>query len=91
MGQVLQAGQGQNPARQAAAKAGVPMGVPALTVNNVCLSGLHAIQFADQLIQAGRRRGGGRRRHGVDEPGAAPAARRPQPDTGWATPRWSTP
>ena len=53
MGQVLQAGQGQNPARQAAAKGGVPMSVPALTVNGVCLSGLQAIQLADQLIQTG--------------------------------------
>src|SRR5947209_6468925 len=53
MGQVLQAGQGQNPARQAAAKGGVPMTVPALTVNSVCLSGLQAIQVADQLIQMG--------------------------------------
>ena len=53
MGQVLQAGQGQNPARQAAARGGVPMTVPTLTVNNVCLSGLQAIQHADLLIQAG--------------------------------------
>jgi acetyl-CoA C-acetyltransferase len=53
MGQVLQAGTGQNPARQAAAKAGVPMEVPALTVNKVCLSGLYAIHLADQMIQAG--------------------------------------
>ncbi|MGI8684209.1 MAG: acetyl-CoA C-acyltransferase [Acidimicrobiales bacterium] len=53
MGQVLQAGQGQNPARQAAVKAGVPMGVPAVTVNSVCLSGLHAIYVADQMIRSG--------------------------------------
>jgi acetyl-CoA C-acetyltransferase len=53
LGQVLQAGQGQNPARQAAAKGGIPMTVPALTLNGVCLSGLQAIQIADQLIQAG--------------------------------------
>ncbi len=53
MGHVLQAGQGQNPARQAAVKGGVPMGVPALTVNNVCLSGLQAIWQADQLIRSG--------------------------------------
>jgi acetyl-CoA C-acetyltransferase len=53
MGQVLQAGQGQNPARQAAARGGVPMRVPALTVNNVCLSGLQAVQYADQLIRNG--------------------------------------
>ncbi len=53
MGQVLQAGTGQIPARQAAAKAGVPMNVPALTVNKVCLSGLDAIALADQLVRAG--------------------------------------
>ena len=53
MGQVLQAGAGQIPARQAAVKAGIPMTVPALTVNKVCLSGLDAITLADQLIRAG--------------------------------------
>ncbi|GAA2224512.1 acetyl-CoA C-acetyltransferase [Streptomyces amakusaensis] len=53
MGQVLQAGGGQMPARQAAVKAGIPMSVPALTVNKVCLSGLDAIALADQLIRAG--------------------------------------
>jgi len=53
MGQVLQAGQGQITARQAAAKAGIPMSVPALTINKVCLSGLDAIALADQLIRAG--------------------------------------
>ncbi len=53
MGQVLQAGAGQIPARQAAAKAGIPMTVPALTINKVCLSGLDAIALADQLIRAG--------------------------------------
>ncbi|HEY3010885.1 MAG TPA: acetyl-CoA C-acetyltransferase [Micromonosporaceae bacterium] len=53
MGQVLQAGAGQIPARQAAFEAGIPMTVPALTVNKVCLSGLDAIALADQLIRAG--------------------------------------
>src|ERR1700754_1194190 len=53
MGQVLGAGAGQIPARQAAVKAGIPMSVPALTVNKVCLSGLDAIALADQLIRAG--------------------------------------
>jgi len=53
MGQVLQAGSGQIPARQAAVAAGIPMSVPALTVNKVCLSGLDAIALADQLIRAG--------------------------------------
>ena len=53
LGQVLQAGQGQNPARQAAAAAGIPMSVPALTLNAVCLSGLRAVALADQLVRAG--------------------------------------
>ncbi|MEV5986464.1 acetyl-CoA C-acetyltransferase [Streptomyces sp. NPDC052051] len=53
MGQVLTAGAGQIPARQAAVAAGIPMSVPALTVNKVCLSGLDAIALADQLIRAG--------------------------------------
>src|SRR5689334_15606630 len=52
-GQVLQAGAGHLPARQAAAGAGIPMSVPAITVNKVCLSGLSAIAMADQLIRAG--------------------------------------
>ncbi|WP_222720508.1 acetyl-CoA C-acetyltransferase [Actinomadura sp. HBU206391] len=53
LGQVLQAGAGQVPSRQAAVKAGVPMSVPSLTINKVCLSGLDAIALADQLIRAG--------------------------------------
>ena len=53
MGQVLQAGAGQITARQAAANAGIPMTVPATTVNKVCLSGLNTIYLADLLIQAG--------------------------------------
>jgi acetyl-CoA C-acetyltransferase len=53
MGQVLQAGEGQIPARQAAVAAGIPMTVPALSVNKVCLSGLDAIALAAQLIKAG--------------------------------------
>jgi len=53
MGQVLTAGAGQIPARQAAVKAGIPMSVPALSINKVCLSGIDAIALADQLIRAG--------------------------------------
>jgi acetyl-CoA C-acetyltransferase len=53
MGQVLTAGAGQIPARQAAAAAGIPMSVPALSINKVCLSGIDAIALADQLIRAG--------------------------------------
>ena len=53
MGQVLQAGVGQAPARQAAVRAGIAMNVPSLTINKVCLSGLNAVALADQLIRAG--------------------------------------
>ncbi|MCW2498064.1 acetyl-CoA C-acetyltransferase [Jatrophihabitans sp.] len=53
MGQVLQAGAGQVPARKAAHNAGIPLNVPAITINKVCLSGLDAIALADQLIRAG--------------------------------------
>jgi acetyl-CoA C-acetyltransferase len=53
MGQVLMAGQGQVPSRQAAVKAGIPMRVPSVNVNKVCLSGLNAIYLADQMIAAG--------------------------------------
>ena len=53
MGQVIQAGSGQNPARQASVKAGIGMDVPAMTINKVCLSGINAIALADQLIRAG--------------------------------------
>jgi acetyl-CoA C-acetyltransferase len=53
MGQVLMAGQGQVPARQAASKAGIPMNVPSVNINKVCLSGLNSIYLADQMIAAG--------------------------------------
>jgi len=53
MGQVLQAGQGQITARQAAAHGGIPMTVPANTINKVCLSGLNTIYLADQMIRSG--------------------------------------
>jgi acetyl-CoA C-acetyltransferase len=53
MGQVITAGAGQNPARIAAAEAGIPMSVPAVTINKVCLSGIDAIVLADQMIRAG--------------------------------------
>jgi len=53
MGNVLQAGQGQNPARQAAVKAGLPYLVPALTVNQVCASGLKSVALAAQAITCG--------------------------------------
>jgi len=53
MGQVIQAGSGQNPARKAGTDAGIPMSTPSFTLNKVCLSGLDAIALADQMIQAG--------------------------------------
>ena len=53
MGQVLQAGSGQNPARQAALGAGIPMTVPSITINKLCLSGINAIALAHQMIEAG--------------------------------------
>jgi acetyl-CoA C-acetyltransferase len=53
LGQVIQAGAGQITARQAATKGGIPMDVPSITINKVCLSGLNAIALADQLIRAG--------------------------------------
>ena len=53
MGQVLTAGQGQVPSRQAAVKAGIPMSVPSVNINKVCLSGLNTVYLADQMIAAG--------------------------------------
>ncbi len=53
IGQVLMAGQGQVPSRQAAVKAGIPMSVPSVNVNKVCLSGLNTVYLADQMIAAG--------------------------------------
>ena len=53
MGQVIQAGAGQITARQAAVKGGIPLTVPSITINKVCLSGINAIAMADQLIRAG--------------------------------------
>src|SRR3954452_7199319 len=53
MGQVIQAGAGQNPARTAAVAGGIAMSVPSMTINKVCLSGLNAIALADQLVRAG--------------------------------------
>ena len=53
VGQVLMAGQGQVPARQAAVKADIPMHVPSVNINKVCLSGLNAIYLADQMVASG--------------------------------------
>jgi len=53
MGQVLMAGQGQVPSRQAAVNAGIPMSVPSVNVNKVCLSGLNSIYLANQMVMSG--------------------------------------
>ncbi len=74
MGQVIQAGQGQIPSRQAQIKAGIPKEVSSETINKVCASGLRATVILDQAIRAGRRRGRRRRRHGVDVRRPVPAA-----------------
>ena len=85
MGQVLQAGPGQITARQAAVKAGIPMTVPATTINKVCLSGLNTHPPRRPAHPGRRGRHRGRRRHGVDDPGAPPAARARGPATASAT------
>ena len=90
MGQVLMAGQGQVPSRQAAVKAGIPMRVPAVNVNKVCLSGLNAIYLADQMIAAGRRRHRRRRRDGVDEQRPVPRRRARAAASATATPNCAT-
>src|SRR5439155_15395843 len=53
LGQVLTAGSGQNPARQASIKAGLPTSIPAMTINKVCGSGLKAVMLAAQAVQCG--------------------------------------
>lgn len=53
-GEVFQAGSGPNPARRAAVAAGLPMSVPAVTVNKLCLSGLYTVAMADQMIRCGQ-------------------------------------
>ena len=89
MGHVLQAGAGQITARQAAVRGGIPMTVPAITVNKVCLSGLDAIALADQLIGYGEFDvvvAGGMESM-TNAPHLLPGAR---PATGSATANWST-
>ena len=76
-GQVLQAGQGQIPSRQAQIKAGIPREVPSETVNKVCASGMRSIGHRRSGDPRRRPRDRRDRRDGVDEPGALPAARRP--------------
>ena len=76
-GQVLQAGQGQIPSRQAQIKGGIPKEVPSETINKVCASGMRSLGIADHGDPRRRHRRRRHRRHGVDEPGALPAAGRP--------------
>ena len=66
MGQVLQGGAGQAPARQAAIGAGLPVALPADTVNKVCASSLRAVEIADQMIRAGDHERDRRGRNGID-------------------------
>ena len=77
LGNVVQAGAGPNPARLAAARGGIPMTVPATTVNKLCLSGLATIAQAALQGQADCSRGACRGRHGVDVERALPDARHP--------------
>ena len=74
MGNVLPAGQGQAPARQASLKAGVPLGAGCTTVNKMCGSAMKAAMFAHDLIVAGFGRDRGRRRHGEHDQRALPDA-----------------
>ena len=73
MGQVLQAGAGQAPARQAAIGAGFPSEVRADTINKVCASSIRAVEIADAMIRAGDHDVIVHRRHGVDVERAVPA------------------
>ena len=67
MGNVLQAGLGQNPARQSAVNAGLPVHIPAMTINRVCGSGLNAVMLAAQAIKLGDAEVVRCRRHGKYE------------------------
>ena len=90
MGQVLQAGQGQIPSRQAQIKGGIPKEVPSETVNKVCASGIRAVG-ADRHGGARRRPRDRRRgRHGEHVERSLPAARTRASASGWATRRRST-
>ena len=89
-GQVLQAGQGQIPSRQAQIKGGIPKEVPSETINKVCASGMRSLGLADQAIRAGDIEVAVDRRHGVDEPGARTCCPAPASASAWATSRRST-
>ncbi len=90
LGQVLTAGGGQNPARQSVIKCGLPQGVPALTINDVCGSGLKAVMLAAQAIRDGDSEiviAGGQESMSLS-PHVLPARATAR---AWATGRWSTP
>ena len=89
-GQVLQAGQGQIPSRQAQIKGGIPKEVSSETVNKVCASGIRAVGIIDQAIRAGDLEVAVGGRHGVDVERALPAQAGAASATAWATPRRST-
>ncbi len=82
MGQVVQGGSGQAPARQALIQAGLPATLPALTINKVCGSGLKAVMLASQAIKAGDAEVRGRGRAGVDVQRAALRLRHARRDQG---------
>jgi acetyl-CoA C-acetyltransferase len=93
MGQVLMAGQGQVPSRQAAHKAGIPMHVPAVNVNKVCLSGLNTIYQADLMIASGEYDivvAGGMESM-TNAPYVVPASPAPSTTASWASAPRSTP
>ena len=89
LGQVLTAGQGQNPARQASMAAGIPKEVPAWGVNQVCGSGLRAVALAAPGDPDRRRDHRRRRRPGEHEP-VGPRAEYPRRPARWAISSWST-
>ena len=90
MGQVLAAGAGQNPARQALLKAGLPKEVPGMTINAVCGSGLKAVMLAAQAIARRRHRDRHRRRPGEHERWRRTCCRTRATASAWATGSWST-
>ena len=89
-GQVLTAGSGQNPARQTVIKSGLPQGVPALTINAVCGSGLKAVMLGAQAIRDGDSEiviAGGQESMSM----STTCCRARATACAWATGRWSTP
>ena len=90
MGNVLPAGQGQAPARQASLKAGLPLAAGCTTVNKMCGSAMKAAMLAHDALVAGTARHHRRRRHGEHDATRRTCCPRRAPATGWATSRCST-